>query len=293
MSDPFEALRSPVTPVDPDPAFAARLRSRIERSFNLPKGVSMSEVSKTRDQVERPSAKGRLRHGDIGYVSLWVGDVERAAGFFSSVLGWRSRESEPGGRQVEGLSLSHGIRGGHPQSTLMLCYAVEDLEAATDRVRAAGGTAEPSRAEPYGRVSDCVDSQGVYLALYEPPEGVAEGSRQSEAGRSEPGDVTYVTMEVVDSAEARSFYGSVLGWRFAPGRVPDGWQVEDVIPLVGMAGGRDRATTIPMYQVEDIAAAVGLVRSAGGTASDPEVQPYGISSNCTDDQGTRFYLGQH
>jgi len=113
--------------------------------------------------------KGRLRHGDIGYVSLWVGDVERAAGFFSSVLGWRSRESEPGGRQVEGLSLSHGIRGGHPQSTLMLCYAVEDLEAATDRVRAAGGTAEPSRAEPYGRVSDCVDSQGVYLALYEPP----------------------------------------------------------------------------------------------------------------------------
>jgi len=100
-------------------------------------------------------------------------------------------------------------------------------------------------------------------------------------------------MEVVDSAEARSFYGSVLGWRFAPGRVPDGWQVEDVIPLVGMAGGRDRATTIPMYQVEDIAAAVGLVRSAGGTASDPEVQPYGISSNCTDDQGTRFYLGQH
>ena len=29
-----------------------------------------------------------LRHGDIGYVSLWVPDVERAARFFSSVLGW-------------------------------------------------------------------------------------------------------------------------------------------------------------------------------------------------------------
>jgi predicted enzyme related to lactoylglutathione lyase len=47
-----------------------------------------------------------------------------------------------------------------------------------------------------------------------------------------------------------------------------------------------------MYQVDDVEAAVALVRGAGGTASDPAVQPYGVTATCVDDQGTRFYLGQ-
>jgi uncharacterized glyoxalase superfamily protein PhnB len=63
-------------------------------------------------------------------------------------------------------------------------------------------------------------------------------------------------------------------------------------PMVGISGGHARATTVPMYRVDDIAAAVSAVRHAGGTATDPEVQPYGTTSTCTDDQGTRFYLGE-
>ena len=52
--------------------------------------------------------------------------------------------------------------------------------------------------------------------------------------------------------------------------------------MVGISGGHARATIVPMYRVDDIAAAVSAVRSAGGTATDPEVQPYGITSTCTD-----------
>jgi predicted enzyme related to lactoylglutathione lyase len=96
----------------------------------------------------------------------------------------------------------------------------------------------------------------------------------------------------VNAAAARAFYGSVLGWRFEPGRVADGWQVLDVAPMTGLSGGHDRATTVPMYRVDDIATAVQRVRDAGGTATDPEAQPYGTTSACADDQGTRFYLGQ-
>ena len=45
--------------------------------------------------------------------------------------------------------------------------------------------------------------------------------------------------------------------------------------------------------VEDIDAAVSRVRQAGGTViEEPSVQPYGKSALCTDDQGTRFYLGE-
>jgi len=62
--------------------------------------------------------------------------------------------------------------------------------------------------------------------------------------------------------------------------------------MVGISGGHDVATTVPMYSVDDIATAVRAVRERGGVATDPERQPYGIASTCSDDQGTRFYLGQ-
>ena len=83
----------------------------------------------------------------------------------------------------------------------------------------------------------------------------------------------------------------MLGWRFAPGRVEEGWQVQDVEPMTGLHGGQERATVVPMWQVGDVAAAVERVRAAGGTATDPESQPYGTTSECTDDQGVRFYVG--
>jgi predicted enzyme related to lactoylglutathione lyase len=63
--------------------------------------------------------------------------------------------------------------------------------------------------------------------------------------------------------------------------------------MIGIHGGHDVVTGVPMYRVDDIHAAVAAVRVGGGTATDPEQQPYGISATCTDDQGTRFYLGQH
>jgi predicted enzyme related to lactoylglutathione lyase len=47
-----------------------------------------------------------------------------------------------------------------------------------------------------------------------------------------------------------------------------------------------------MYQVDDVHAAVARVRAAGGTATEPDQQPYGITSEAVDDQGTHFYLGQ-
>jgi predicted enzyme related to lactoylglutathione lyase len=54
-------------------------------------------------------------------------------------------------------------------------------------------------------------------------------------------------------------------------------------------GKQARRTTI---RVDDIARAVASVRGHGGTATDLEQQPYGLMSDCTDDQGASFYLGQ-
>ena len=45
MADPLESLRLPPSPVDPDPAFTARLRARITRALALPEGVTVSNLT--------------------------------------------------------------------------------------------------------------------------------------------------------------------------------------------------------------------------------------------------------
>ena len=321
MPDPFDLLHTALVAAEPDPVFATRLRARLSRALDLPKGVTVSNLTgsnltgsdltgsdPTAPNVTAsdltagdpsggvparadPNEPG-LRHGDIGYVSLWLPDVEKAATFFSSVLGWRyAPASGSQGRRVEGLTLHHGLWGGVDPPTLFCCFTVADIDTAIAQVVAAGGSAQAPRAEPFGLVSECTDDQGVRFAIFQRPSGV-DARRPMDATGVREGDLAYVTMEVVDSARARSFYGNVLGWRFSSGHVDDGWQVNDVAPMVGVSGGHQAATTVPLYRVDDIAAAVERVRTAGGTATDPELQPYGITANCTDDQGTRFYLGQ-
>lgn len=232
------------------------------------------------------------REGDAGYVSLWVADATEAASFFAAVLGWAYQPVDPAhpdSRHLAERTLDHGIHGGVTDPTLFSCYAVADLDAALGRVRAAGGTAEAPTDEPYGRVAMCTDDQGAGFALYQPPGGVA-GDVPEVPLRT--GDVAYVTHSVVDADAFRTFYGAVLGWRFEPGNVPDGWQITGVRPMAGVHGGHDRATSIPMYAVDDIDAAVEQVRAAGGQAESPEQHPYGRTSTCRGPGGVSFYLGQ-
>lgn len=291
MTDPLDVLRAPVTPVEPDPIFAAHLRARLERALALPRGVLVSETTASpntaTDAVRRGSQEPLYRHGDIGYAWLSVPDLDGAVAFYATVLGWVvAPGTDSSGRQVVGRSPHLGLHGGEAHGTLNCCYAVDDVAAAVARVRAAGGRSNAPSSAPYGLVADCTDDQGTVFALYQPPGGV--GSTPPAVGGQ--GDLVYTTFEVVDSARARAFYGEVLGWRFTSGGVDDGWQVEG--GNAGLHGGHPRATTLPMWQVDDLTTAVERVRAAGGTSSDPRTRPYGLEAECADDQGTRFYLGQ-
>jgi uncharacterized glyoxalase superfamily protein PhnB len=237
------------------------------------------------------SGVGPVRQGDIGYVSLWVPDAERAAAFFSAVLGWTYRPVVEGQtHQVVDRELPHGVDGGHDRSTLFLCFVVDDMEDAVRRVGAAGGSADEPTMEPHGLSAMCVDVEGTPFSLYQPPAG-PRGARLAPNG-TDNGDLSYITMEVRNSSAIRAFYDAVLGWHFNPGHVEDGWGPADVAPMTGLHGGHETNTVLPMYRVDDIEATVARVRAAGGTATEPEQKPYGVSSECVDDQGTRFYLGQ-
>lgn len=231
-----------------------------------------------------PVAAAAIRHGDVGYLSWWTPDAERAARFYHAVLGWETSAAN----QVTNVSLSQGLDGGHEQSTLFCCYAVDDIHAVVGTVRAAGGTAEDPSTAPYGLVTGCTDTQGSPFAVYQPQ----SGEPRPPLNGIRTGDVSYLTFRPRGSSgPAREFYGTVLGWEFTPGHVQDGWQVTGAQPMAGMAGGGD-GVTVPMWKVPDVPAAVEKVRAAGGTiVSGPEQQPYGMSAECLDDQGGRFYLG--
>lgn len=111
------------------------------------------------------------------------------------------------------------------------------------------------------------------------------------------GDVSYITLGLPDLARGRAFYGAVLGWRFSPGGSDHGVQVDDIVPMMGLwdgeqpAGGRVHGGVLG-FRVDDIAATVAAVRTAGGTVGDPRPEPYALAAEGRDDQGLPFYLHQ-
>ncbi len=104
----------------------------------------------------------------------------------------------------------------------------------------------------------------------------------------QPGDIGYVSLWVPDVARAEAFFGSVLGWTFAPGSGSQGRQAEGTSPHQGLWGGIEHNTLFLCYFVDDVDAAVARVRAAGGEAEEPTEEPYGRVASCVDDQGTPF-----
>ncbi len=224
------------------------------------------------------------RPGDLAYAALWTPDVERAEAFYAAVLGWEvAPGSVPQGRQVTSTTLSTGLWGGQDVHTLFCCWHVDDVDAAARRVRAAGGTADEARDEPYGRIADCTDPWGLAFAVFAPPLDGDPGVRTPPNG-ARPGDLSYLTLLVRDQAAAVRFYAGVLGWRVVGDSEP-----ADVRPMLGIAEA-DSQRAVPCWKVDDVAAALERVRAAGGAAGEPTQRPYGVLAECTDDQGSLFYL---
>ena len=108
------------------------------------------------------------------------------------------------------------------------------------------------------------------------------------------GELVYFVIPVPDAERARSFYGSVLGWRFEPGNVPGGYHITNATPPGGLHGGGEGSSPQVFFSVDDIEAALARVRGLGGEA-DVVQESAGDSGRyvrCRDDQGTEFWLWQ-
>ncbi len=229
----------------------------------------------------------QIQHGDVGYVSVWTPDADRAAAFYGHVLGWTY---DPETHQVTNSKEHIGLYSVDAPPTLFCCYAVADLAGARQAIVDGGGTIDELEQFEFGTLSGATDSQGTSFGVFQPN----PGQPRPELNGSGPGELSYITYQVPDSAAFKAFYSRVLFWTFEPGRIEDGWQVQETHPMAGVAGGSDQHVTVPMWSVDDVDAAVARVREAGGTVIDePSQQAYGKSALCTDDQRSRFYLGEH
>jgi predicted enzyme related to lactoylglutathione lyase len=109
---------------------------------------------------------GQGRQGDVAYITLEVPDSTRARAFFGAVLGLQFTP----GRAEDGWNVNNilpmsGLHGGHHQTTVVPMYRVDDVGAAVERVRAAGGIAGGPAQQPYGITADCTDDQDTHFYL--------------------------------------------------------------------------------------------------------------------------------
>lgn len=293
MTDPLEVLRQPLVPLAPDPAFAARLRARLRRA------LAATEESGEPEGEEAMSTSARVltaAEGDVVYLSLQVPDAARAREFYSAVLGWRFGTSDDPGaareasrRQVQDQALHIGVWDGPPQPGVsspgvFTVRRVADLAGAVRRVRELGGTATDPFDDRNGLMSECVDDQGNGFNLVQ----MAPDEPRSAASGGGPGDIVYLTLSPGDEVRGRRFYGELFGWEFTPGRVARGLNVAGPRPMTGMWGGTGRQFVEPVFAVTDVEAAVRQVLGLGGTATDPHREPYGLTSECVDNQGLSF-----
>ena len=111
----------------------------------------------------------RLREGDVANVTMVARDAHRAKEFYQAVLQvpfssghpgtWRTSETKP----PLGILTSQGT-----EPEVQLSYRVDDITAAVERVRAAGGRADEPVRRRFGLSTECVDDQGATFRLWQP-----------------------------------------------------------------------------------------------------------------------------
>jgi predicted enzyme related to lactoylglutathione lyase len=102
-------------------------------------------------------------------VTMVARDAHRAKAFYEAVLRVPFSSGHPGAWRTDETRPPLGIRSsGGAEPEVQLSYHVDDIAAAVERVRAAGGHADEPERKPYGLLADCVDDQGATFRLWQP-----------------------------------------------------------------------------------------------------------------------------
>jgi predicted enzyme related to lactoylglutathione lyase len=174
------------------------------------------------------------RDGYIPGVPCWVDtsqpDPEAAVDFYRGLFGWEFEDAMPPGS--EGKYFMARLRGGDvaavgsipeaaPPMALWNTYIwVDRADDAASKVRDAGGGVlmEPFDVMDAGRMAFVTDREGAAFCVWQ--------AKQNKGAQivNEPGSLSFNSLGTRDIEAAKSFYGSVFGWRtLAVGGGADMW----------------------------------------------------------------------
>ncbi len=117
--------------------------------------------------------------GHVAFFELGVDDLEQARRFYGELFDWTFEPGPSGeGLAIKTPTIPGGVHAGDAGGGPYLFFAVDDLDAAVERVRELGGAVddvdldgdEQSRST-YGRFVLCQDDQGSPFGLHEAPPG--------------------------------------------------------------------------------------------------------------------------
>ena len=160
-------------------------------------------------------------NGTPSWADLMCHGGQAAKDFYTGLFGWTYDDHPAGPDMVytmfshNGLAACASAEAGPGQENLPAHWSVyvtvNDLEAATERARAAGGTVimEPFDVSPVdgvtvGRMSIVQDKEGAFLRLWYPVAHAGAGVMM------EPGALCWFELATTDPESAGAFYRSVL-----------------------------------------------------------------------------------
>jgi uncharacterized protein len=145
-------------------------------------------------------------HGVPCWVDAGQPDPEAGMRFYAGLFGWAFEDA--GGyfiATLDGRDVAAVAEGAAAWNTYI---AVDDADAAAERVAAEGGTitAAPADAGPGGRTASCADPAGAAFRLWQ------ARARPGAQLVNAPGTWNFSNLHTHDPDGAKAFYPAVFGW---------------------------------------------------------------------------------
>lgn len=119
--------------------------------------------------------------GGVSFIEFGAGDAGESARFYAALFGWGTEPGPNGaanGYSLDVAGTPAGIHSGDPGASPYVFFAVEQMQAACDRVVELGGTVEPldlngdaDQQAVHGLFTLCRDQQGSPFGLHQRPAG--------------------------------------------------------------------------------------------------------------------------
>jgi len=148
------------------------------------------------------------------WFDLVTEDAAVAHRFYGKLFGWKIEKLSAtyalvslDGRSVAGIVEINGRLPDAPEDFWLLGVEVDDVDAAVEAARAAGGRIhhEADTAPGHGRYAVIIDPQGAALALWDPEKGTRASPRRT-------GDWVWTELWTSDPGAAVEFYKTVLDY---------------------------------------------------------------------------------